>query len=107
MTRYRNFENCSLAETIKALRAEGYTLDFNLSESDLSRLERSVRKDDDDFVIDQVHRFDVMTDPSDQSVLYAIHSTKTGAKGLLVNGYGIYSDSSVNQKAESIHRPDF
>jgi hypothetical protein len=54
--------------------------------------------------VDQVYRFDVMTDPGDQSVLYALHSKKTGAKGLIVNGYGIYSEPQANRKLQGVHR---
>ena len=61
---------------------------------------------DDEFLIDQVFRFDVMSDPGDQAVLYAIHSTKTGLKGLLVNGFGIYSEARANQMAEKLLRPE-
>jgi hypothetical protein len=37
-----------------------------------------------------------VSNPDDQSILYAISSTKLGVKGVLVNGYGISADSETN-----------
>lgn len=87
-------ETLGLAETINALRARGYTEDFNLPDHLVYK--------EDDLVVDQVFRFDVMSDPADQSVLYAIHSLKTGAKGYLVNSYGVYTESLANQKLSAV-----
>ena len=42
--------------------------------------------------MDEVHRFEGMTNPDDSSVLYAIASTG-GLKGLLVDAYGAYAES--------------
>jgi hypothetical protein len=46
----------------------------------------------DEFEIDAIFRFDGITDPDDESVIYAISSEKFNTKGLLVNGYGLYSE---------------
>ncbi len=78
----------TMLEAIQELKKEGYKEDFNLIKN----------PNPDDFEIDETFRFDVQTDPGDQSVLYAMHSKKTGAKGILVNGFGIYSDPVVNRK---------
>ncbi len=93
-----------LADTIAALRSKGYTEDFNLPSDLLNQDPGILRIEDDEFVVDQVFRFDVMSDPGDQSILYAIHSEKTGKKGLLVNGYGVYSETLANRKAETLNR---
>jgi hypothetical protein len=92
-----------LAETITYLRKKGYTEDFNLPNDRSAQSNRDVLSGDE-FVVDQVFRFDVLSDPGDQSVLYAIHSVKTGKKGILVNGFGVYSESLTNQKLATIHR---
>lgn len=92
-----------LAETITHLRKHGYTEDFNLL-NDLPAQSDGDARAGGEFVVDQVFRFDVLSDPGDQSVLYAIHSVKTGKKGILVNGFGVYSESLTNQKLAAIHR---
>ena len=42
-------------------------------------------------MITAVYRFEGMSDPDDNVVLYAIESN-TGVKGLLVDAYGAYAD---------------
>jgi hypothetical protein len=42
-------------------------------------------------------------DPSDQAMLYAISSTMHNIKGLLVNGYGIYSDDLSNEMLDKLN----
>lgn len=49
-----------------------------------------------------MHRFDVDTDPGDQSVLYAISSNKYNLKGVLVNGYGIYTEPISDEMLEKL-----
>lgn len=88
-----------LAETINLLRAHGYTEDYNLPGSSLAS-----SAEGEELVVDQVFRFDVLTDPDDQAVLYALHSEKTGARGLLVNGFGIYSDPGTDLKIQMLLR---
>lgn len=92
----------NLAEAIHILKIEGYVEDYNLTETFEKAIGNDIHNFADEFVIDKTFRFDVMTDPDDQSVLYALHSIKTGKKGLLVNGYGIYSDAVTNTKIKSL-----
>jgi hypothetical protein len=83
----------TLSETINGLKEEGYTLDFNIRESCLVCLQNNTSLSTDDFAIDKVYRFEGESNPDDESILYAISSSNSGVKGLLVNGYGISSDN--------------
>ena len=89
----------TLSEAMHALEREGYVNDFNLKWS-LSDYHFG------DFVIDKVYRFDIETDPDDQSVLYAISSVDHKIKGTLVNGFGIYSDPLANKIIEHLIQRD-
>lgn len=89
-----NYE--TLSQAITALKAQGYTEDFNLKENCLECIADKKDLLPHEFIIDKSFRFDVNEDPSDQAVLYAISSSIHNMKGLLVNGYGIYSDSTSN-----------
>jgi len=42
----------------------------------------------EDFTIDEFHRFEGDSNPSDESIVYAISSAKHGIKGVLVNAFG-------------------
>lgn len=92
----------SLVETISQLRTEGYTEDFNLEPHCLECREGQLQLLHDEFHIDKVYRFDDNSDPDDQSVLYAISSDKHKIKGLLVNGYGIYSDELTDEMLKKL-----
>lgn len=59
----------------------------------MSCVENEINLYPEDFVIDEVHRFEGDTDPGDENVLFAISSDKYNIKGLLVNAFGMYSDS--------------
>ncbi len=87
----------TLSEAITALRKQGYIEDFNLKRNYLACLNSDNEIMPEDFTIDKSFRFDVDEDPSDQAMLYAISSSKHGKKGVLVGGYGIYSDDLSNE----------
>ncbi len=80
----------TITDAISKLKARGYNLDFNLEENCIVCHEEKFNPDD--FEITEVYRFEGDSDPADEAVVYAIES-KTGMKGVLVNGYGISSDT--------------
>lgn len=92
----------TLSETISGLKKEGYTLDFNIRANYLDCHQNDTTLSTDDFEIDKVYRFEGESNPDDQSILYAISSLKFGVKGLLVNGYGISSNSATNKLIEKL-----
>jgi hypothetical protein len=95
-----NYE--TLTQAIEALKTQGYTEDFNLKENCLLCIAGKQGLLQHEFEIDKWFRFDVNEDPSDQAVLYAISSAQHNLKGLLVNGYGIYSDNVSNEMLEKL-----
>ena len=86
----KSFE--TLSQAITALSKEGYSNDFNLHPEWIECAPLGVRFAPAEFHVDEVHRFEGMTNPDDSAVLYAISST-SGVKGLLVDAYGAYADS--------------
>ena len=95
-----NYE--TLSQAITALKQQGYTEDFNLKENCLECIAGKKEILPHEFIIDKSFRFDVDEDPSDQAVLYAISSSIHNMKGMLVNGYGIYSDATSNEILEKL-----
>jgi hypothetical protein len=87
----------TVSQTIDSLRSEGYTEDFNLQQQCLECRNGEYRIFHDEFAVDKFFRFEGMTDPADEAVVYAISSGKHGLKGVLVNGYGIYSDGIADE----------
>lgn len=92
----------TLSKAINALKDQGYTLDFNLEKNGIICSKGIHKYTATEFEIDKSFRFDVNEDPSDQSVLYAISSHDQQVKGLLVNGYGVYSDDLANELLEKL-----
>ncbi len=86
----------TLSETINGLKKEGYTLDFNVQQEYIVCHEINANLSPDDFEIDKVYRFEGESNPDDQSILYAISSTKFDVRGVLVNGYGISADAATD-----------
>lgn len=82
-----------LLEAINGLKEQGYTVDFNLAENFLMCLASNRKWKPEDFKVDTFYRFEGMSNPDDNSILYAI-SAPDGVKGTLVNSYGVYAESA-------------
>lgn len=82
----------SLSVAIAELNKRGFTQDFNLHPEWIECAPLKLRLAPEEFHVDEVHRFEGMTDPDDSSILFAISST-SGIKGLLVDAYGVYAES--------------
>ncbi len=82
----------TLTEAMLSLKQKGYSQDFNLHPDWIECPGLDIRLRPEEFHVDEVHRFEGMSDPEDNDVLFAITSTK-GVKGLLTDAYGMYSDS--------------
>jgi hypothetical protein len=82
----------TLTEAIADLRKRGYTYDFNLHPEWIECPPLNLQLRPSEFHVDEVYRFEGMTNPDDSSVLYAVQAP-TGIKGILVDAYGTYSEA--------------
>ncbi|MBC6995988.1 phosphoribosylpyrophosphate synthetase [Neolewinella lacunae] len=99
----------TLSAAIELLRNEGYTYDFE-QQSDCLRCEALDRNfPPEAFTIRRTFRFEGMSNPDDNSVLYAIEGND-GTRGMLVDAYGVYADSLTPEMIEKFRvdysRPD-
>ena len=92
----------TLSETMNELRKEGYTEDFNLQQTCLECRNGQFKVFTDEFKVDKYYRFEGESNPSDSAILYAISSDKYQLKGVLVNAYGIYSESVTDEMVEKL-----
>jgi hypothetical protein len=88
----------TVTEALRKLKEQGYLHDFNLQENCI--VCQGHKFGPDEFEIDDVYRYEGITDPADEASVYAIHS-KNGLKGVLVTGYGPSTDS---MSAEILHK---
>lgn len=95
----------TLAEAISDLTKRGYVLNFNIRQDCIECVENNINLHPEEFEIDEVHRFQEMSDVGDENILYAISSQKHHVKGILVNAFGIYADTVSAELAAklSIH----
>lgn len=92
----------TLSEVLNKLKKEGYNVDFNLSDNCLVCHGNSLKIYPEEFVVDRHFRFEGMSDPGDEAVVYAISSEKHQVKGTLVDGYGIYSDGVSSELVRAL-----
>ena len=94
----------TLSEAINDLTKRGYTFNFNIKNDCIECVEKNIQLQPDEFEIDEVHRFQEMSDVDNESILYAISSTQNNLKGLLVNAYGIYADTASAKLIEKLNK---
>lgn len=92
----------TLVEGINALRKLGYTEDFNLRQNCIECRNGDFEIFHNEFEIDKHFRFEGESNPDDSSILYAISSEKYNLKGILVNGYGIYSEDITDEMLDKL-----
>ncbi len=81
----------TLSQAVEDLKSRGYTYDFHYADACLFCDKISEKFTASDLTITEVYRFEGISDPDDNDVLYAIES-KNGHKGLMIDAYGVYAD---------------
>ncbi len=94
----------TMSEAVNDLQKRGYTYDFNLETEFVECKQNQCRLRADEFEIDEVHRFEGKTDPGDSNIVYAISSKLDDIKGVLVNGYGVYADSTSAELISKLNK---
>lgn len=82
----------TMTEAIAELRVQGYEYDFDQHSNHLECKKLDKEFAPETFTITDVYRFEGMTNPSDNAVLYAVEADG-GVKGLIVDAYGAYADA--------------
>jgi hypothetical protein len=98
MTTYNN-----LVEATNGLMKRGYTANLSLEGDTIDDKENNIHMTADDFVIDEFYRFEGPSNPSDMSIVYAVTSDKFHIKGVLVNAYGTYANTSSSAIEAKLH----
>ncbi len=91
----------TVSKAIQQLRAQGYTVDFNIKNDHIVCNHEEFNADNFDVV--DVYRYEGNSDPGDEAAVYAIKSAN-GLKGILVTGYGASADVSSPSILEKLGR---
>jgi len=93
----------SLTTCVNRMISDGYTEDFKITEQGLESLNQQKRYSPEQIQIVNFFRFEGMSDPDDNAVLYVIETTD-GTKGTLIDAYGIYNDARVGRFMKDVER---
>jgi hypothetical protein len=103
MTNTTDMENYdTVTEAVNDLVKRGYTENFGSGDDCIHCEEKNISLNPSEFVIDEVYRFEGDADPADETIVYAISALHSNIKGVLVNAYGMYSDSMTNEMVEKL-----
>ena len=93
----------SLATCVNRMITEGYTEDFKITEQGLESLNKQKNYRPDQIQIVNFFRFEGMSKPNDNAVLYVIE-TNDGTKGTLIDAYGMYNDACIGRFMKDVER---
>ena len=85
----------TLSECMLKLQNEGFVHDFNVREGQLFS-PAGKGYNPEEIKIVNFYRFEGISDPGDNSILYAIE-TNDGTKGMLTDAYGPYANEETNE----------
>lgn len=104
-----NYDYDTLSEAVNDLIKRGYTTDFLIeAEKDClickNKHGEARELSPEEFTIDEVYRFEGMTDPGDESILFAISSSLHDIKGTVINSYGADFGYRSSKLVEHLNR---
>ncbi|MBC7744851.1 MAG: phosphoribosylpyrophosphate synthetase [Flavobacterium sp.] len=95
----------TMLEAVENLRKRGYNYEFNYEHACLYCDLISKKFNAEDLRITEYYRFEGMSDPDDNTIVYAIES-KDGHKGTLIDAYGPYADEHKSAFIQNIRVMD-
>ncbi len=95
----------TLSEAMNKLKEKGFNYEFDFKDSHLCSVSGNCKFGSDELKIVEVHRFEGISDPQDNSILYAVEGND-GSKGLVVDAYGMYADPEKTEFMSEIEIVD-
>jgi len=78
----------TLSQATQRLAAAGYTDDFRAEDGGLRAIEHDCVHAPETLVIDEIHRFEGVSDPQDESMLFALRCPDHDVRGTYVVAFG-------------------
>lgn len=92
-----------IARVEKKMNEEGYTSNFRITPEGLASDNSEHIYSPDQIRIVNFYRFEGVSDPEDNAILYVIETTK-GEKGTITDAYGAYSDPDVDDFIKQVEK---
>ena len=85
----------TVTEALAMLDREGYDVDFQFVDGEITWEGRQQRCAVDDVVVEQVMRFEGPSDPGDEMIVFGLRDPSTGARGRLASAFGSAADPEL------------
>lgn len=83
------YHYATVTVALQELKTKGYLIDYNLEDN-------KITSSPEDFVIEQIYRYEGATDPGDEATVYGICNT-LGEKGYFLEGLSSKNSSKANE----------
>ena len=78
----------TLSQAVDRLTAQGYTDDFRAEPEGMRAVVAGILYQPESLVVEEVARFEGITDPADEAIVLALHSREDGIKGTYTVPFG-------------------
>ncbi len=93
----------TLSSCMNKLQADGYNVNFMAENGKLHIVDTEKYYSPAEVKIANFYRFEGESDPSDNSILYAIE-TDDGKKGIIADAYGVYADKEISTFIDAVQQ---
>jgi hypothetical protein len=94
-----------MSQALNKMLELGYKENFKATDTGLLSLDTQKHYTPDQLVIANFFRFEGISDPDDNSILYVIEASD-GAKGTIMDAYGAYSDALIEKIMKQVKHAD-
>lgn len=94
-------EYTSMTEALKGLKARGFTTNFEFLNNAFCAVDSGRTFKAEELSIREHHRFEGVSDPDDESIVYAIESNE-GLCGTIADAYGVYANPELEAFMEKV-----
>jgi len=82
----------TVVEALNDLNKRGYTIDLNIAFDKKLCAQYDKCLSPSEFKITEIYRFEGITNPSDEDIIYAVCSKDEKIKGIFIEAFGVYSN---------------
>ncbi|MHA7111977.1 hypothetical protein ACRTDU_17755 [Sunxiuqinia elliptica] len=104
--KHLNNQYSTLVEALNELAKRGFTHNFRIDDRGLITEKSDQVILPKQVTLQEFHRFEGMTNPSDMSIVYAIE-TNSGLKGTIVDSYGASGSEQISEFMNQVIQKQF
>jgi hypothetical protein len=94
----------TVTDALDILAAEGFTGDFRVVDGKVLCGTCVQHQPADSVVVERFYRFEGMSNPDDESIVFGLRCPECGARGTLVSAFGPTADPEVMDAVVILHR---